>query len=214
MGKLIHLDRRRAERSPSWRDETPAFFFDLCCPHSYLTAERIERALGKIEWVPVPADALRIPRTFRQLETIRERADGRARALRLPLVSPEHPLTSAACALRAASLASELGAGSSFALAAMRLSFCGGFDLDDPESLAEAAAAAGLPLDACLDAAGDLDRDQSLEAAAELLRAHGVRDLPAIRIRGRWFEGDDGLASATAQLREPCVYDRPLAPSG
>ena len=38
-------------------------------------------------------------------------------------------------------------------LAIGRLSFCGGFDVDDPEILAEAAAAAGLDLDACLLAA-------------------------------------------------------------
>ena len=58
-------------------------------------------------------------------------------------------------ALRAAARASELGAGARFALAATRLHFCGGFDLDDPETLAEAAAAAGVPLDECLAAAGD-----------------------------------------------------------
>jgi 2-hydroxychromene-2-carboxylate isomerase len=58
-------------------------------------------------------------------------------------------------ALRAATFASEIGAGPRFALAASRLTFCGGFDLDDPETLVEAAAAAGVPLDPCLEAAGD-----------------------------------------------------------
>ena len=51
------------------------------------------------------------------------------------------------------------GRGAAFVLAAGRLAFCGGFDLDDPEILAEAAAAAGIGLDECLRAAGDVARD-------------------------------------------------------
>ena len=42
-----------------------------------------------------------------------------------------------------------------FVLAATRLAFCGGFDLEDPEILAEAAAAAGIVLDDYLQASRD-----------------------------------------------------------
>jgi len=57
--------------------------------------------------------------------------------------------------MRAAVHACDVDRGPAFVLAATRLAFCGGFDLDDPEVLAEAAAAAGLELDACLHAGGD-----------------------------------------------------------
>ena len=48
--------------------------------------------------------------------------------------------------MRVAALAAERGRAAPFVLAAGRLAFCGGYDLDDPETLAEAAAAAGLGL--------------------------------------------------------------------
>jgi 2-hydroxychromene-2-carboxylate isomerase len=96
----------------------------------------------------------------------------------------------------------------------MRLRFCGGFDLDDPETLAEAAAAAGVPLAECLEAAGDAGRDRGLQATAEGLRGRGVRELPAIRTGRRWFEGERAVAAAQAAVREPRAYEHPLAPSG
>ena len=74
--------------------------------------------------------------------------------MRLPLIWPEPFSDGGRRARRAASFACELGAGAAFALAAGRLAYCGGFDLDDPETLAEAAAAAGVPLAPCLEAAG------------------------------------------------------------
>ena len=64
----------------------------------------------------------------------------RAVELRLPLVWPDGFPVAAPSALRAAAYAAEIGAGARFALAASRLAFCGGFDLEDPEILAEAAA--------------------------------------------------------------------------
>ena len=64
----------------------------------------------------------------------------------------------------AALAAAEGGHAAPFVLAASRLAFCGGFDLDDPEVLAEAAAAAGLELPEVLAAAGDRSRDGEMEA--------------------------------------------------
>lgn len=203
MGELIYLDEHRQHRSRPALDDAPAFFFDLACPESYLTAERVERTLGSIEWVPVSGDLVRgARRTDRELEAVRERAQARACALRLPLVWPDNFPAHAPRALRAAARACELGAGIRFSLAATRLHFCGGYDLDDLETLAEAAAAAGLPLKECLTAAGDEDRDQALAATATGLRGHGVSELPAIRVGRRWFEGGRGLAAAGALLRE------------
>ena len=99
-----------------------------------------------------------------------------------------------------------------FALAASRLAFCGGFDLEDPETLAEAAAAAGVPLEECLSAAGETWRDEELEANADVLRAHGISELPAIRIGDQWFEGEGGLLAAGALMAAPIKAQRLSAP--
>jgi 2-hydroxychromene-2-carboxylate isomerase len=137
-----------------------------------------------------------------------------AASLRLPLVWPDRFPAERPGAMRAAAHAAETGAGARFALAASRLAFCGGFDLEDPEILAEAAAAAGVPLETCLAAAGDPARDAELHATARGLLSHGVLHLPAIRIGQRWFDGERAPADAAVLLRARAVYGRPLAPVG
>ena len=67
-----------------------AFFFDLACPFSYLAAERVERTLGAVEWVPVPgvgAPGWRAHARAAALEGAFA-AELRAAELRLPLVWP------------------------------------------------------------------------------------------------------------------------------
>ncbi|MGI8507577.1 MAG: DsbA family protein [Solirubrobacteraceae bacterium] len=214
MGDLVYLDERRGDRCPTTLDVQPTFYFDLSCPLSYLVSERVERTLGDVRWIPVAARDMRGERSETEVTALRERAQARARALRLPLVWPDRFPGDAQRALRAAGHAAEIGAGARFALAASRLAFCGGFDLEDPETLAEAAAAAGVALDDCLRAAGDSKRDEPLRASAHGLRARGVRELPAIVIGRRCFEGEPGLLAACAMLRRPASYGRPLAPVG
>jgi 2-hydroxychromene-2-carboxylate isomerase len=209
MGQVIYLNERRSEHSRSHVVTPPLFFFDVSCPLSYLTAERIERKLGAVEWVPVDAASLRAVADQGSLVAqrddlvLRRRADSCARALRLPLVWPDRFPEAARCAQRASAFACEVGAGAAFALAATRLAFCGGFDLDDPETLAEAAAAAGVPLEECLSAAGETWRDEELEANADALRARGISELPAIRVGDQWFEGEAGLLAAGALIAAP-----------
>jgi 2-hydroxychromene-2-carboxylate isomerase len=214
MGELICLDTRRKARSRAPEEARPTFFFDLACPLSYLVAERIERTLGDVDWVPVsaPSRAARLDRA--DLDELREYAESRARRLRLPLVWPDRFPAPVPCALRAAAYASEIGAGASFALAASRLAFCGGFDLDDPEALAEAAAAAGVPLDACLKAAGAPEQDEPLAIAADVLRSRGGEYAPAIDIGGRLLAGDAGLAAVSLTLGVRPLRTGPLAPAG
>jgi 2-hydroxychromene-2-carboxylate isomerase len=214
MGQLIYLDQRRADRSRPTTDCQPSFFFDVACPFSYLTAERIERTVGEVEWIAVDGASLAGQRDQAQLDDFRERAEARARTLRLPLVWPDRFPVDSKRALRAAAYACEIGVGPSFAIAASRLAFCGGFDLEDPETLLEAAAAAGVPLAECLAAAGDARRDQALTATADGLRSRGIRELPAIRVDGRWYESEPGLRAACAQMLEPESLTRPLAPVG
>jgi DSBA-like thioredoxin domain len=223
MGELIHLAARRAELNRRALDLPPAFFFDVSDPLSYLTAEYVERSLGEVEWIAVDGHAIG-DRAASDLPALRAHAEARARTLRLPLVWPDTFPAATRRALRAAAYACEIGVGAQFALAASRLAFCGGFDLEDPEVLTEAAAAAGVPLDGCMEAAGESSRDEDLAELAQALRAHQVSELPAVTVGGRWFTGDAALLGAGAvQASSHCVgpmaavaghYGRPLAPVG
>jgi 2-hydroxychromene-2-carboxylate isomerase len=219
MGEIIYLDRWRADHLRSTADAPPAFFFDLSCPLSYLSAERVERNLGGAEWIPVPAEMVHAGRprlsSGAAADGVRGFAEAQARALRLPLVWPDHFPEPVPEAQRAAAYAVTIGAGPQFALAASRLAFCGGFDLSDPEILAEAAAASAVPLSTCLRAAGDPAWDEPLEATANGLRLRGIRELPAFRVGKRWFEGGSGLLAAAAGLERVSGVDQaggPLAP--
>lgn len=222
MGQVIYLSERRSERARPEPERPPAFFFDVSCPLSYLIAERVERQLGEVEWVAVDGASLRAgsdvndtgPDQPPRHVTVRARADACARELRLPLVWPDRFPGPARCAQRAAAFACEIGAGPAFALAASRLAFCGGFDLEDPETLAEAAAAAGVPLGECLKAAGEAWRDEELEETADALRAAGITELPVLRIGNRWFEGEAGLPAAGAPAREAGAFGARRAPVG
>ncbi len=214
MGDLIHLDMWRTVARGESPTGSPVFFFDLGCPFSYLASERIERLLGQVEWVPAAGVARELGRSSACPEAVRGHAERLAQALRLPLVWPDRFPDGSPGAMRAAAYAAQAGAADAFALAAGRLAFCGGFDLEDPEILAEAAAAAGVSLDGCLAAAGDFTWDQALRAPARILAARRVRRLPAIRIGQRWFDGDQAPVEAATLLRAQAVYRRPLAPVG
>ena len=223
MGHVIYLEERRAGRSRQVPSARPAFFFDVSSPLSYLMAERVERRLGEVEWVAadgarlrrLAAEAAPPPRAARAVSEsrpLRARAEACARALRLPLVWPDRFPGTSPCAQRACAFACEIGAGGAFALAASRLAFCGGFDLEDPETLAEAAAAAGVPLEECLAAAGESWRDEELEATARHLHAHGVTELPALRVHDRWIQGESGLLLAGTLLQRAAAPGQSLAP--
>lgn len=213
MGELIVLAERLADRSRPAPRGRPAFFFDLACPFSYLAAERVERALGEVEWIPAARLALQRGSEGAEWPQLRQEAERRAAELRLPLVWPDRFPQGTPSALRAAAYAAELGAGARFALAASRLAFCGGFDLEDPEILAEAAAAAGIPLEDCLAAAGELSRDGTLHATGRGLAKRGVTELPAVRIDRCWLQGERAVAEATALMQSQTPGRRPLAPA-
>ena len=201
MGVVISLDQRRrargAHRSVTRAPAHAELFFDLGDPFSYLAAERVERAFDAVTWTPAQTPS---PRPEAD-EVKRARAEARACQLRMPLVWPERHPAPVQGAMRVAACASESGRAAAFVLAAGRLAFCGGFDLDDPEILAEAAAAAGVSLDDCLRAAGDRSRDAALEAAAARLLDAGADRLPALRVGGTLFAGEERIAEAAAAAR-------------
>jgi len=111
-------------------------------------------------------------------------------------------------AMRVAAMASERGMAAPFVLAAGRLAFCGGYDLDDPEVIAEAAAAAALALDEALVAAAQIRRDGPMERAAMRLLRRGADELPAAVVGRRLFAGEGRLAEAAAAAAAPPAPDR------
>jgi 2-hydroxychromene-2-carboxylate isomerase len=210
MGEVIQLAERRARRRQRGARCEPgrplraAFLFDLACPFTYLAAERVDRAFEAVDWTPASGVALsrRRPGADPAAERrLRRAAEERAAQLRMPLVWPERFPDEVPAAMRVASLASERGRGAAFTLAAGRLAYCGGFDLEDPEVIAEAAAAAGLPLDDALAAARDEGRDHALEAAGRWLLAAGADRLPALRVARALFWGEERVGEAAAAAR-------------
>jgi 2-hydroxychromene-2-carboxylate isomerase len=200
MGEVIELKDQLADRSRPRGGVRAAFFYDVACPFSYLVGERIERVLGEVEWIPAPAVALDGGTRWARFDATRELAERHADSVRLPLVWPDGFPANTRHALRAASYAAENGAGAGFALAAMRLAFCGGFDLENPEILSIAAGSAGLSVDACLLAARDPERDGPLWATARGLRTRGVGALPALRLGRCFIEGERILVEGAALL--------------
>ena len=114
MGVVIELKDQLADRSRPRAGSRAAFFFDLACPFSYLVAERVERVLGEVEWIPAPAVGLDGGALWAKWETTRALAERQARAVRLPLVWPDRFPANSRHALRAAAYASENGAGAEF----------------------------------------------------------------------------------------------------
>jgi 2-hydroxychromene-2-carboxylate isomerase len=175
------------------------FYFDLSSPFTYLAAERVDRLFPGLVWRPVLEEVLQLP------SPTPEAAEERAHLLGLPLVWPELDSGCVRPAMRVAALAAEQGRAAPFVLAATRLAFCGGFELDHPEVLAEAAAAANLGLEDCLHAAGSPSRDGAMEEAARRLLAHGADHMPAVRVGRLLFAGEDRIAEAAAAASVPAA---------
>jgi 2-hydroxychromene-2-carboxylate isomerase len=218
VGELIDLAAHRAVRQHGCevpqhqhRPGVPrraTFYFDLSSPFTYLAIERVERLFPVVRWRPVLSDALHGGAMWAdeaQRGAAMASAEERARAMRLPLVWPERFPLEARAAMRVAAQAARQGRAGAFALAAARLAFCGGFDLEDPEVLAEAAAAANLNLSDALSAARDVGLDGELEETGLRLLARGATALPALRVGRTLFCGEDRVAEAAAAVRVPAV---------
>jgi 2-hydroxychromene-2-carboxylate isomerase len=224
MGDLISLAKIRAARPESGTAHTPraergprvTFFFDLVSPWTYLAAERAERLFCGDRWRPAMGDALAGGRRAPDPRDDAQRAaaERRADALRLPLVWPDGWPGSGRGAMRVAALAAERGRAAPFVLAASRLAFCGGYELDDPEVIAEAAAASGLALDDALAAAGQIRRDGAMERTALRLLRRGADELPAVTVGRQLFAGEGRLAEAAAAAGAPPPLRRRAARPG
>jgi 2-hydroxychromene-2-carboxylate isomerase len=203
MGDVTDLAAfRRASRRQAGATAVPAkaeFHFDLASPLTYLAADRVQRTFTQLTWIPAFAHVIR-PGTP-DLARERAAADARAVALRLPLVWPERWPHGVPAAMRATSYAATKGRAAEFVVAACRLAWAGGFDLEDPQVLAEAAAAANVSPEESLRAARDARRDAEIEAASHRIAAAGADRLPACVVRRAVFVGEERIAEAAAYAR-------------
>jgi 2-hydroxychromene-2-carboxylate isomerase len=211
MGHVISLQERRSARRAATERVTPrmkaTFFFDLASPFTYLAAERVDRLFPGLRWRPALTEALHAGdplATVAEREAAQREAENRAATLHMPLVWPDGFPSGAPVAMRVASLAAaDGGRAAPFVLAASRLAFCGGYELDDPEVIAEAAAAAGLALDDALRAAGEVRRDGAMDRTALRLLRRGADELPAVTVGRQLFAGEGRLAEAAAAAVAP-----------
>lgn len=199
MAEVIPLPQRRPDSGRQVPPCAPGtgpttLYFDLASPHTYLVAERIERRVRGTAWRPA---MLRDPLP-RGDEVVAE-AQRRAHALRMPLVWPERFPSRVPTAMRVATYANEQGCCSGYAIAAGRLAFCGGFDLEDPDIIAEAAAAAGLDVDGALVAARDPRRDHQIQMAGRAVGHAGGTVLPALEHERRVYCGEARIAAWLSQ---------------
>jgi 2-hydroxychromene-2-carboxylate isomerase len=219
MGDVIRLDERRSARQQAAIEHAPfrlraTFYFDLASPFTYLAAERVDRMFPALTWRPALSEALHAGNPLSATadrEATQAAAEERALQLHMPLVWPDGYPSGASVAMRVAALAAaDGGHAAPFVLAASRLAFCGGFDLDDPEVLAEAAAAAGLGLPEVMAAAGDRSRDGEMEATGLRLLAQGADRLPVLKVGRTLFCGEHRIAEAAAAVRRrPRVESAP-----
>lgn len=196
MGTVVDLASRRRERlaSPISNGRRVQCYVDLSCPFSYLAAERVARGFTAVSWRLASSTGLHRGEAG-SVERLRTAAERRATELRVPLQWPDRFPAEAPVAMRVASFAIEEGHGEQFILAAGRLAFCGGFDLEDPEILAEAAAAAHLDLDDCLRVARDESRDLAIEANSRRLLAAGADRLPAVQVGHSLMHGERRISA-------------------
>ncbi len=206
MGDVFKLADYRSRRAERDRSRVPArgmvrteFYFDLASPFTYLGAERVERSFADVTWIPASEAIVRMGPV--DIAADHDAAVARATALRLPLVWGERWPDPVPGAMRAAGFAAEHGRAAGFVLAACRLVWAGGFDIEDSDVLAEAAAAAGLPVDATLEAARDESRDAAGTLGARRVRALGADRLPAVVVGGAVFAGEERMAEAAAYAR-------------
>lgn len=205
VGQLINLTERFADRSrPS--ASSSAFIYSLDCPLSYLMSERVERALGDVEWIPVvgPLSESSGLLEVEQRKTLaRERLELAQRdelAPSVALMEPYRYPMDCRHAARAAVWARANGGGAKFALAIARMGFCGGFNIADDEVIGDAAAVSGLSPDQAIEAARDYRHDYELEATTRGLQMRGIPGPPVIRVGARWFHGADAIEQALSAV--------------
>ena len=183
----------------------PAFVFGAMSPYSWFAAERVEGLMGPVRWSPVFAGGLFNARGRTSWGLTGERAeklaDCEARAQRHglgPIAWPDPWPTVDLKIARALIRAGDDGATRELALAAMRLAFLEGRDLDRADTIAEAARRSGLDPVAIVASIDDDDVKARTRASTDAAFALGVRGVPTLIVGHELFFGDDRLEEAAA----------------
>ncbi|MDQ6914684.1 MAG: DsbA family protein [Actinomycetota bacterium] len=185
-------------------DDQPTFYYDLASPECYLAAERVVDVLGVVpEWTPIRGDAPAFrcaeERDIHMLEIERRARERGMQPLRWP---PGWP-ADAELALLVATYAKQIGRGVAFSLAAFRQAFAAGRDLSSAEGVLISAAACEMHPNAVLRNAQTGGVREALDAATQEARDAGVSRVPAVRVGGAVFLGDEGIDEAAARAVAP-----------
>lgn len=192
-----------------------SFYFDLKSPLAYLAAERVLHVLpAPARWRPVLASALPGAQAFDAFRCREEeevfRAELARRAEQLGLQPLRWPLRfpfDSSLAMCAATYAASIARGVPFAQAAFRQAYAAGRDLEDLDSVLIAAAACEMHPTAVKAALRRAAPERELHEATARAAALGVRDVPAVTVQRRVFEGERSLEQAARFMRETSLPD-------
>lgn len=185
-----------------------SFYFDLASPLAYLAAERVLHTLpGPAEWQPVLAAELSGAERFeafrceQEQEIFRVEIARRAQELQLqPLRWPEPFPFDSTVAMRAATYAKSIGRAVPFAQAAFRQVFAGGRDLQQIDNVLIAAAACEMHPAAVTRGAELRSVAEQLTEATRRAIQSNIKEIPAIVVGGRVFEGERAIEQAAEQM--------------
>jgi 2-hydroxychromene-2-carboxylate isomerase len=187
--------------------ERPEFFFGAMSPYSWFAAERIDGVIPGAEWRPVFAGGVfkACGRSSWGLDGRRPAgiADCEARAQQRGLGAirwPDPWPTADVRVARAMLVARDAGLLKPFALAAMRLAFREGCDLDELSAIEEAGRRVGLdPADLTHAIQAPEVKLAMREETADAV-AKGVFGVPTVLFENELFWGDDHLEDAAAAV--------------
>lgn len=181
------------------------FYFGAMSPYSWLSAERIGALLPQARWRPLFLGGLfnaagrRSWGLTEQREAQMAECERRAREYGLGEIRwPEPWPTNDLHAARAMTFAGERGLERDFALAAMRLAFLEGRDLEETSSVLEAGERTGLTASELQRALADERVKAALRSETDAAHARGVFGAPTVAVGGELFWGDDRLVEAVA----------------
>jgi 2-hydroxychromene-2-carboxylate isomerase len=186
----------------------PILYYDLGSPYAYMAAERVADVLGTVpRFEPVLVGGIFVERGHGSWSQTSERAkriveiEARAKRYGLPrLAWPTRWPNNTLRAMRAATWATGLGEGRSFALTAFRRAFREGADLSREEQLIDIAESIGRTEGEILTAIEAPAIKDRLREATSRAWARGVAGVPCLEIKGEIFYGDDRLEAAAERL--------------
>jgi 2-hydroxychromene-2-carboxylate isomerase len=184
---------------------SPTFYFGAMSPYSWFSAERVDGLIADARWQPLFLGGIFKVNGRKSWGLDEHRAAGmadcEARAdeyglgpIRWPGQWPTSDLTVA----RAMLVADRKGLLKPFALAAMRLAFREGADLQQAAAVLEAAGRSGIDAEELRAALGEQDVKDALRAAGEQALARGVSGVPTVIVGEQLFWGDDRLEQAAS----------------